>query len=694
MSRRARRFALLATVILLVSGLAIGGSATTPAPTEPRNETEADTPASHQDPTNVTEAGDSQQIASYLSRQLASRLNASALAVGDEEYAEGRLLLGDDYDVLLEQYAAVAADADTAQTAAQFNLTREQQREIINQAQQLNQTATAYQAAVDNGNDERARALARDLVANASELNASTTSLTQQYSELETQTNLSFATAQESIETNQRRLTQAAGAIATREFTETNLTVQPTQTNFSVATPTTVSGRLTTANGTAVPNATISVAVGTDTVTTQTGVNGTYTASYQPVTAPLNTSTLTATYVPESGDPFLSSTATTPISITGQHIATLSIANTTTSAGFGDPVRVTGQVATPSVANRSLAGLPIVLQIDDQRVATGATALNGSYTLSTTLPETVAAGDHTLRVSLATDGLAVAPATATAPLTVQSTPTELSVVTSDADTDSQNVSIAGTLTTAAGEPLAGRTLQVRLAGAPLETIQTDALGQYETTIDRSRVAAADTHVVTVKFAPSGSNLAPSTVEQTLSLSTTNLRRQLALVGGTLLVVIVGGLLLLRWRFTARWVRLRSLLGGRTDDGQPTPATSTETAAGRSATTDHVEAVTAADTVPLRKRAQTALEAGDADAAVQLAYAAFRHQTRGPVDRSQTHWEVYNQWRATNQPDASAVRQLTTAYEQATFASESVSIETAQTILELLPSLTDASDRSL
>jgi hypothetical protein len=286
----------------------------------------------------------------------------------------------------------------------------------------------------------------------------------------------------------------------------------------------------------------------------------------------------------------------------------------------------------------------------------------------------------------------VAPTAATTQLTVQSTPTALSIETAETETDAQNISVTGTLTTETGEPLADRTLQLRLGETPLETIQTDDTGQYQTTLDRSRVQGENSSVLTVQFAASGSNLESSMVEQTLSLSATTPGRQLAVVGGALLVVIAGGLLLVRWQFTTQWVRLHSWLGGRTAEREAEPVIPAATQSGDTGATE--SAADAASGESLRERAQTALEAGDADAAVQLAYAAFRHQTPGPVDRSQTHWEVYNQWRATNQPDASQVRQLTTAYEQATFASEPVSIETAQTILEELPSLTDTPDTSV
>lgn len=688
MSARTRWFVLVVATLLLVSGLAVTASATTPA-SEPLNSTDANTTPSHQNPTEVSESGDSQQVGAYLARQLGSRLNASALATSDEEYETGQALIGDEYDVLLEQYAAVADDADLEETAAQFNLTREQQREIIASAQQLNQTAAAYQQAVENGNEEEARALARNIVQNASELNQSTTALNQQYGTLETQTNLDFDAAQDSLNTSQRRLTQAAGAVASREFTETNVTVEPAQSNLSATEPTAVSGRLTAANGTAIANATIQVGIGEDRVTTRTRDNGTYTATYQPLVVAPNASALTATYTPAPAAPYLSSTATTNVSVHGQPTTSIAVTNATTDARFGDQVNISGDANITTGDTRSRAGLPVTLQVAGEELARTETTANGSFTLQTTLPERIAAGETTLRVGLATEDLILAPSNTTAPLTVASTPTVLTVEMADNEDTDQNISIAGTLTTEEGEPLTDRSLQLRLADTPVETVETDATGQYQTTIDRADISA-ETQTLTVAFAPSRSSLEASTAEQTLPVSSTSPFRRPILVGGILTLLIAGGLLVW-WRDTAVWGRLRRQVTGEntvTESAIPSASDTRDESLPGSGTVEPSDSAGDA----LLERAQTALDAGDPDTAVQLAYAAFRAQiTPTDGDLPETHWELYDRWQAMDQSDSSQVHQLTTAYEQATFAPESVSTETAQTVVGMLPSIVGSSE---
>ena len=692
MSARIHRFALIVATLLLVSGLAVTASATTPAP-KPLNATDVNTTPSHQNPTEVSESGDSQQVGQYLTRQLGSRLNASALATSDEEYETGQALIGDEYDVLLEQYSTVAADTDLEETAAQFNLTREQQREIIASAQQLNQTATAYQQAVENGNEEEARALARNIVQNASELNQSTTALNQQYDTLETQTNLDFDPAQEALNTSQRRLTQAAGAVASREFTETNLTVQPAQSNLSATEPTAVRGRLTAADGTAIGNATVQVGIREDTVTTHTEANGSYTTRYQPLVVAPNASTLTAAYTPDPAAPYLSSTATRNVSIRGQSATSVTVTNATTEARFTDPVTVSGYANITDGDTRSRAGLPVTLQAGGEELARTETTANGSFALQTALPERIPAGETTLRVGLATEDLVLTSSNASVPLTVSSTPTTLSVETVDNESDTQNVSIAGTLTTDEGEPLAERSLQLQLGDTPVGTAETDATGRYQTTIDRAAISA-EAQTLTVQFAATGSNLEASTAEQTFSVSSTNPLRRPALLGAILILVVGGSLLVSRWRDGGVWAQLQTRLGWTDTAVQSAPTTTGETQIGEPTAAVASDDDTIPGDTSLIDRAQVALDAGDTDAAVQLAYAAFRaHATRGVADTPQTHWELYEQWQTTDQSDATQVYQLTTAYEQATFAPDSVSVETAQTVIGMLPAVMAGFDSS-
>lgn len=679
----------MAAAIVLVSGMAISGGATTPTP-EPLNSTDTNTTPSHQNPTEVSESGDSQQVGQYLVRQLGSRLNASALATSAEEYEEGRTLIGDEYDVLLAQYSAVAEGTDLEATAEQFNLTREQQREIITSAQQLNQTAAAYEQAVENGNEEEARALARNIVENASELNQSVTTLIQQYDTLETETNLNFDAAQDALNTSQRRLTQAAGAVATREFTETTLTVRPAQPNLSATEPTAVSGQLTTVNGTGIANATIQVGIGDKTVTTQTNANGTYTTAYQPLVVSPNASTLTATYTPDSAAPYLSSTATANVSIQEVPATSITVTNATTTARFGDPLRVSGYANVTGIDSQSRAGLPVTLQVAGEQLARTETAADGSFVFQTAFPERIPAGETTLRVGLATEQLLPASSNTTIPLTVSSTPTTLTVERVGDESDGQNMSIAGKLTTDDGEPLAGRSLQLRLGETPIETVETDATGEYRTTIDRDAISE-DAQTLTVQFAATGSSLEASTAEQTLPVSSPTPVRRPALIGGSLALLIAGSLIVIWWQNRALWEQLRSRVGFAETTTQESPV-STAGPQGEESSPIPAEYADTADETSLSERAQTALDAGDPDAAVQLAYAAFRARVTPDVtDPPGTHWELYDRWQAMDRSDTAQVYELTTTYEQATFAPESVSTERAQAVLEILPSLTDIQD---
>jgi hypothetical protein len=334
--------------------------------------------------------------------------------------------------------------------------------------------------------------------------------------------------------------------------------------------------------------------------------------------------------------------------------------------------------------------LPVTLQVGGEQLARTETTANGSIVFQTAFPERIPTGETTLRVGLATDQLIPASSNTTAPLTVSSTPTTLTVERVGNENDTQNVSVAGALTTDDGEPLAGRSLQLRLGETSLETVETDATGEYQTTIDRDAISD-DAQTLTVQFAATGSSLEASTAEQTLSVSSPTPLRRPALIGGSLALLVAGGLIVIWWQNGARWEQLRSRVGLTETTTQESPV-STAGSQGEESPTLPAEYADTAGETSLSERAQTALDAGDPDAAVQLAYAAFRARMAPDVtDPPGTHWELYDWWQAMDRSDTAQVYELTTTYEQATFAPESVSTERAQAVLEILPSLIDVQD---
>ncbi|MDB9299361.1 hypothetical protein PN417_00150 [Halorubrum ezzemoulense] len=697
MSARRRRYSALAAAIILVSVIAGGVGATpapgaeTPATNGTTNETANATPP-HQNPEVISEAGDDQRVASHLATQLGSRLNLSAAALGEGEYAEGRLPLeAEEYAVLLERYSSVAADIGAEETADRFNLTREQQLQLADSIEELEITGQEYQNAVNNGSDEKARQLARELLTTAEELNQTTTELNEQYEALETETEIDFNATQESISVVQQTVQRAAAGVIDREFTETNITVETNQTTVAASDPLRVSGQLTTIEGAPIRNASVSVSLGEDSITTRTTETGQFGTTYRPLLASTSAKNLTVAYTPTGSEPYLPVTETVAVSITEQAATSVELENTTQAAAFTEPVQATGQVMIAAEYNRSLAGIPIVLTLDQQRIATAETNASGRITLSGSMPETIPAGDANLQVSIDRRELAIERSMATAPITVRSTPTDLSIdptVTSTNET--RNVTVGGQLRTADGDPLSDRSIRVAIGETTLGTVETNASGGYQATYELPAGLRGSDITVTATFEGTGTNLEASAAQQRVPLPSAGVgvgRVLAGVVGGGLLVMSVIVVLLAsrgvdREWITQTWARV-------TDSTDPAADSGTTTTTASSATTGlsdngQIEAVTQASLHSARE----ALAAGHPNVAVQSAYAAVRSrlQSSDSLSTPQTHWEFYRQLHADHEINTAQLAQVTEAYETATYSADGLSSDAAAETLSAVEEL--------
>lgn len=690
MSARYCRLSALVAVVVVVS--VIAGSVTVagvsdPAPdvllqTEPTTAGSTNTSNStppHTNPDEIDVAGDDQRVATYLSTRLGSRLNASAIAVSDQAFEESRAPLGEDYDVLLEQYSVIAEDIDAEETAERFNLTREQQRAIIDSAEDLNQTAIAYQRAVEAGNDEQARELGRDILETTAELNASTATLNEQYDALEGETDINLDAAQAALNQSQQRLTQAAAAVAQREFTATTLTVETNRTTLSASEPVRVSGQLTTTEGEPISDAPLSVSIREDTITTRTNDNGRFTTTYQPLLAPINASTLTVAYEPPSDASYLSTTATQSVSLTDQTDTELTITNSTETAAFSETVRANGSVQLRAETDRTLDGLPVVLTVDGQRLGTTTTDQNGTVSVVGNLPADIPNGTTELGVAIDRQDLAIAPSTATTQLTIQPTATSLSVDAETNTTNTTNVTAAGQLTTANGDPLADRELRITLGDTVLDVVETDQTGSYQADYTVPDTVG-QTAELAVSYDGTGTSLAGSTATQQLSFTTVGWPRLGIALGVGFVVVGLAVLLVIRppdWR----WIhRLRA----RVTSGDTIPASTGDTSnsvVSSQSDADDDDATVTAHELSL-DHAQVALAAGHPNAAVQIAYGVARQQLRSDASYpAETHWEFYRRWlQSGSDTESDHLRDLTELYEEATFSPQDVSMEAAADIV--------------
>ena len=694
MSARIHHFGVIVAVIVLVSAIGGGVGATTGGSDVTTNESATgNTTTPHENPDEIQADGDDRRVATYLASRLGDRLTESALAISAGEYERGRAPLDEEYGELLDQYAVVARDLDEEELAEQFNLTREQQRSVIREIEDLEATRAEYERAVEAGDEERRRELARELLEGAAELNQTATELTQRYETLENETEIDFGEAQLSIEEAQLQVGQAAALIEQREFTATRLVARTNRTTVSVSDPATVSGRLTTVNGTPVANGLIRIRMGADTVTTRTDQNGTFTATYRPLLASTAASNVTVVYEPIEADLYLPATETVPLSIEEQANSSVTLATTTDAVAFDQTVRATGTVRVPDAPAGAIGGIPIVLTVDGRRLATAETGPNGEVDTDGVLPASVPPGETELEVGIDRRDAAVARSAATDSLTIQSTPTTLSLnATAD---DGRNVTVTGGLRTDGGGRLAGRDVVIAVGRTGGDRLETDNNGRYRETFAVPNDTEGDESVtVTATFDGAGTNLEDSTATQQVTVAqlggaseasggggiddaAENIALRQLLIGG---VIVAGALLVLGRRSVRRWGRrLGSGVGvttGSATAGTADPATTADAATAMADVDADASGETESSGSPF-DRAQTALSAGQPDDAVQIADAAMRSRLQLPEsDTAATHWEFYRRLQDDASVDRTQLRTVTEAYETAAFAPNPVSADTA------------------
>lgn len=683
-SARARWYSVFAAAVVLMSVAAGGvtGTAVTSSPSTAENATNSSTPP-HVNPDTVQADGRPERVSARLSRQLQLRLTGSAASLSDQEYELARQALADGYVSNLSQYAVVAQEVDEERLVEQFNLTREQQLSLINAVQDAESLATEYQRATQNGSDEKAREAARELLQTASEVNQTATELNETYALLANETDLSFTEAQAALEEIQRTTQRASTTLRAREFTDTRLTVATNRTRITTQNPARVTGAVTTANGTPIQDAEITLRLGGDRVTTRTNATGEFVTLYRPVLATTAASQLRVAYVPGETEPYLATEETIDVTLAEQTAPRLTIEEATPEAGFADQVSAAATVDVPTVEPPRLGGVPLVIRVGNQRLTTARTGPNGSVVLESALPAAIQAGETDLTVAIDRQDLAITPTRESTSFTVLETPTTLSV-NATANENRTNLTVQGQLRTEGGQPLSDRPITITAGDQVLGTLETEKNGSYQSRLAVPPSMREDEQTLKATFNGDGTNLGSSTASQQIFQPFT----QWVPGTGAIVVVIVGCLgvagIASRSSRVQRVVRRRLPGGGKQttttghgDDetAEDASAESTETATMRS----------------LFARMWDVLAAGLPDQAVQYAYGVVRRRlTNGMTDAStETHREFLTRQR--DEGNASRLRSLTDAYEQAAFAQDPISKTHAEQVLTTAEGDDDTAD---
>lgn len=468
-------------------------------------------------------------------------------------------------------------------------------------------------------------------------------------------------TSSRAIRTSLANISETTREVREATFRETALRIESNAGRISAADPLTVTGRLRTANGTALEGRRI--AIGTnETTSTTTDDDGAFSLTYWPVFHPSNTSTVRVQYVPNATAPYAA--AETSINVTVERSKpTVAIEPLEGTVHYGDPVPVTGQVRG---GEEGIPAVPVVATIDGRLLNRTETDGSGRFLINASLSGDVPAGEHTVRVRVRAENTTLRAANATTPLQVGESDTELSV--SAPATADQTARVAGTLRLPDGTPVVAERVALLADGEPVSTVRTTANGTFETTISLPDDAASagvlggETQVsLEAVFEPGGGNLRPSRATATVTVARGPALLGLAGVG--LALVAVAGVAVV-------WVR-------REDT---TPSTGGSEQNDRSSET----VATGRDPEWLLEHARTELEDGQPDSAVMASYAAVRQYFDQDLDTSisGTHWEFYRDCASADLDEETVDRlgELTALYERATFSEETVPSQDAESAI--------------
>ncbi|WP_154018442.1 DUF4129 domain-containing protein [Halolamina rubra] len=643
---------------------------TTPTPTN-------NTTVQQENPDDVDESGDTEALESYLAQSLAERLGDSAIRISESEYEQGRSILGDEYDSTLEKYVDVAGETDSTDS---FEQAAESQRELAETAETYNETYQEYQEAKANGNDARARELARELNQLATDANESARQLADSYTQIENTTGADLADAEQEAMNVSSEISEQHETVMAETFVETRLSVQTSAETVSFADPATVEGRLTLENGSALRNETVRIQIGEQIETVETDSDGRFTVTYRPVTIENGTDAVSVAYLPASESPYLGSNATLDTAIV-QTTATLTVESKSEPASFGDNVTISGRA---HVDGTGVVGARVRVTVDGVTLGTVTTGANGTYELASSLPASVESGDQSVEAVIVPTDSAVGSGVASTPLTVETTSTTLSLNVTG--TSTERVRLTGQLATSEGTPIAGQTVDLRIAGTTVAAVETRADGTFSATVTPQAGLTGTVPVRALYDAPS-SNLAGATARTELDL--TQLRSEtgtgtdrngiendawplsVELLGG-------GGIAVLSV-LAIGWLVRRG--EADVDDQPSSPAVSPSASSTDEGGTDRVAKATAL------------LDDGDSAAAIQALYGAVRRSLSAGED-SQTHWEFYATASGQLQADrAGALERLTEAYEQVVYSPDGVATQDAADVVADAASLLGDDDES-
>ncbi|SIR76713.1 Carboxypeptidase regulatory-like domain-containing protein [Haladaptatus litoreus] len=635
----------------------------------------------HQDPSKVQSEEELSELEQWMAGQLSSRLGDSTAKLSQSEYQSARSVVGDRYNNLLSKYVEVSGRTEGTKDdkrAKQFKNAQNNQENYADNVSEYRQTYNEYQQAKQNGNDEKARELARQLENSSNQIQRNGQDLTQNYQNLSNSTDANFTAETDTVENINSNISDQQAEIRAAEFTQTELSASDESSESSFIDPIIVSGELVDENGTALENETVQIQLGNGRVNnTTTDEDGEFSFLGRPTLLPLGEQSVMVRHVPNASSIYLGSNDTIQTDIQ-QVDPTITLFQSSKRAQFKKSVTVSGRVHVEDV---SANGVPVVIRSGQTVLGVVKTDSDGRFTLSEPLPKSVLHGQKQISATVPLRDRALASTTTSAPLTVQPTNTRINL-TGQAF-DHRNISVQGNLTTAAGVAIPNETVVFRHNGSQIGTAKTDRNGTYNTQIhlppklaekkDKSQLR------LSAAYAGNQTSLNPSNAGLTVQFDSESLFDGSALIWisivGLLSFIAMSGFAIQRSDWFSK--------SEEVDDSEQF----IEEAVIESDTNEEV-ITTEVTTSLLVDRAKTAVTEGNFQTSIEMAYAAGRRHFLSADDSiseaGQTHWEFYQMCEDKGFSDRQLeqLHELTQLYEQATFTTNMLSRESAERAIEI------------
>lgn len=637
----------------------------------------------HENVEELNEDGDQAAVQQWLEQELSSQLESSVITLSENEYDQARSVLGDDYDSNLGKYVDVAGETNGFEgedLATEFDTAQEKQQNLVSDVEEFNEKRQQYLEAKRAGNETQARELARELSQLADEIEQLNLDLSKSYTNLSTETDTNISVAQNRTESITQNISEQRIEIQQETFTNTTLTITDQTPEASFQTPLQIQGQLTAVNGTPLVNQRIVLSLGSQTVETRTNDAGNFTLNMRPTIAPQGQQQAVVQYVPQPAAVYLGSKTNTSITVE-QVSPVITVSEQIDSVQFNDTVTVAGRVHDKGV---NASNVPVRVAIGSTVLGTAITNSNGSFTVNTTLPANVPAGDQSLRVGIPVTDRAIGPGNTTVPIHIAETATNLTAERVTAVEADGQIYLQGKLRTTNGTALQNKLISIQVAGQTITTATTNTTGHYTAPINSSSIAAQTNNssaLVSIVFSGPG-NLKQSHAQ--ISISGFGPASQFGLWLAVACLAVCG---LLGWILVQRDI-IDLPLQDTDDTGTSMAATNDEQLHQEG---NETEAQAISPGQSLRDHAATQLAEGETDSAVQAAYLAVRNHLVTSLGwetsrvESQTYWEFYDTCRENNMVTddvCTRLKHLTEHYEYAQFTTSGPAEDRAAEAVDL------------